>query len=66
MSLSPSGAIKCRGDVAIDVLVYMNASAALNDNVVMNDPVALNDCGPMSADVALHASCCHESSFLLL
>jgi hypothetical protein len=52
------------GDVAMDVLVYTNASAALNDTVVMNDPVALND--RVRANVALHASCCHESSFLLL
>jgi hypothetical protein len=54
------------GDFAMDVLVYANASAALNDTVVMYDPVALNDRLPMSANVALHASCCHESSFLLL
>jgi hypothetical protein len=54
------------GDVAMNVLVYTNASAALNDTVVMNDPVALNDCVPMSDNVALQASCCHESSFLLL
>ncbi len=42
-----SGAIQCRGDVAMDVLVYTNVSAALNDTVVMNDPVALNDRFPL-------------------
>jgi hypothetical protein len=45
------------GDFAMDVLVYTNASATLNDTVVMNDPVALNDRVPMSANVALHLLC---------